>query len=73
MAATPIISDSEAKRIAERFAGGPNDRIGRLARTGEIAASFQDLHGVDRGDMGALVAYVFHHGVRGPVDGWEAI
>lgn len=76
MAAATIISDSEAKRIARRFASLANGLFDRLARTGEIMTALADVAVRREGqegrdcDLNALMAYVRHHGEREAVEGW---
>lgn len=73
-----VISDVEAKRIADDFAIPGNDEgLALVAKTGEItatlAATAADLKAASPGDLGSLHEYIAHHGPRSAVAGWEAL
>jgi len=79
MTAPSIIKDSEAREIAELYAhhsiASAGSPIGRFARTGEITRRFVEI-ARDPAQREAhepvsepLMAYVSHHGERGPQTG----
>jgi hypothetical protein len=78
-----IISDSEAREIAHRMVslrmGVPNctqDDLRDLATDGRIGATLYRAAPSGAAhpfaDLRALLAYVSHHGERGPVPNWRA-
>jgi hypothetical protein len=72
---TTLITEHTARRLAESWADTSNAGVAALARTGEInaelLASAKRNHDASPHPMiKAFLAYIEHHGTRGPVAGW---
>lgn len=76
-----MITDTEARRIASSWHGGGGTALYAFASTGAIDTARADhdikneiqtcyFYPDDMPGLRSLLAYVVHHGKRGPVPGW---
>jgi hypothetical protein len=77
-----LMSDACARMVAVLWHGGQSSALYALGSSGAITEDAghelreQDrakLSPGDRAELDALLTYVEHHGVRGPVAGWASL